>query len=91
MSSSQEVLPYSVSTGSGFCAFDKLQGAKNYATWKNNMRTVLMSLRQWVVVAGTVHPPTPVDVDNPTGRDQGEGCVGRSRHLSLYGNFLPGS
>jgi hypothetical protein len=65
MGSSQEVLPYSVSR-SAFNEFDKLQGAENYATWKNNMRTILMSLRQWDVVAGTVQPPTPADEDNPT-------------------------
>jgi len=38
MSSSHEVLPSSVSSGSAFNAFDKLQGAKNYATWKNFVR-----------------------------------------------------
>jgi hypothetical protein len=69
MNSSHEVLPYSVSGGSAFAAFDKLQGAKNYATWKNNMRTVLMTLRQWDVVTGTEQAPTPADVDNPTAEE----------------------
>jgi hypothetical protein len=66
MSSSHEGLPYSVSSGSAFNTFDKLQGPENYARWKNNMRTVLMSLRQWDVVAGSVHAPIPVDMDSPT-------------------------
>jgi hypothetical protein len=33
---------------------------------KNNMCIVLMSLHQWGVVAGTVHAPTPADVNNLT-------------------------
>jgi hypothetical protein len=66
MSTSQEVLPYSVSTGSAFGAFEKLQGTKNYVTWEDNMQAVLLSLRQWGVVAGTVVRPTPVDPAHPT-------------------------
>jgi len=34
---SAETLPYSVSTGSAFAALDKLQGIKNYHTWKLNI------------------------------------------------------
>jgi hypothetical protein len=44
MDSAIEIYPHSVSTGSAFTAFDKLQGAKNYIPWKKNMRTVLQSL-----------------------------------------------
>ena len=64
MASTQEALPYSVS--STFNEFDKLQGAKNYFFWKQRMRLILLSLRQWNVVAGTIVPPTPVDAEHPT-------------------------
>jgi hypothetical protein len=57
MTSTQELLPYSVSTGAAFTAFEMLQGTKNYATWKNNMRTVLLSLHQWGLITGTVSAP----------------------------------
>ena len=67
MASIQEALPYSVS--STFNEFNKLQGAKNYATWKGNMRILLISLRQWGVVAGTVVPSTPVDANHPTAEE----------------------
>lgn len=66
MSSTHEVLPYSVSSGSAYGVFDKLQGAKNYVAWKNKMRIVLMSLRQWGVVSGSIVAPTPVDEKNMT-------------------------
>ena len=49
-------LPYSVSTGSAFNAFDKLHGIKNYANWRDNMQTMLVSLRQWGLIDGvSVH------------------------------------
>ena len=60
MSSSSEVLPYSVSSGSAYSTFEKLQGSKNYATWKNCMHTVLITLSQWEVVTGAIVAPTPV-------------------------------
>ena len=66
MSSTHEVLPYSVSSGSAYSIFDKLQGAKNYVAWKRNMRTMLMSLRQWGIVSGSIVAPTPVDEKNMT-------------------------
>ena len=66
MSSTHEVLPYSVSSGSAYSIFDKLQGAKNFVTWKRNMRTMLRSLRQWGVVSGAIVAPTPVDEKNMT-------------------------
>src|SRR5882757_1032723 len=66
MSSTQEALPYSISSGSAYSAFDKLQGTKNYIAWKNRMRTVLISLRQWGVVSGSIVTPTPADNKNPT-------------------------
>ena len=59
-------LPYSVSTGSSFTAFKKLQGAQNYVKWHNNMVTVLMTLRQWGVVDKSITAPAPVDPANPT-------------------------
>jgi hypothetical protein len=78
-------LPYSVSSGgSAYTTFDKLQGTKNYASWKNNMRTVLMSLRQWEVVTGTETAPTPADVDNPTPDET-------KAKKAWDGNFLPSS
>jgi len=46
MSAAQDTLPYPVSTDSAYAAFDKLQGAKSYLSWKENMRTVLLSLWQ---------------------------------------------
>ena len=56
-----------MSTGSAFSAFEKLQGAKNYTTWKNNMETILLSLWQWSVIAGKISaPPPPADPANPT-------------------------
>lgn len=64
MASTQEALPYSVS--SSFNEFAKLQGAKNYATWKKRMRLILLSHRQWGVVAGTIVLSTPVDAEHPT-------------------------
>ena len=66
---SSTTLPYSVSTGSAFAAFDKLQGTKNYVAWKKNMRTVLQSLRQWGVVTGAVRAPGFADKDNPTAEE----------------------
>lgn len=66
MSSKHEVLPYSTSSGSAYSAFDKLQGTRNYVAWKNRMRTVLLSLRQWGVVSGSIVAPTPVDEKNMT-------------------------
>ena len=35
-------------------------------SWKKNMRTVLLSLRQWGLISGTVTAPTPVDSNSPT-------------------------
>jgi hypothetical protein len=69
MSSTQEVLPYSVSSGSAYSAFEKLQGMKNYVTWKEPMRTMLTSLRQWDVVSGSIIAPTPKDKDNMTAEE----------------------
>ena len=66
MSPSSEVLPYSVSSGSAYSTFEKLQGSKNYATWKNRMRTVLITLSQWEVVTGAIVAPTPVASDKMT-------------------------
>ena len=60
MSPSSEVLPYSVSSGLVYSAFEKLQGSKNYATWKNCMHTMLITLSQWEVVTGAIVAPTPV-------------------------------
>lgn len=59
-------LPYSVSIGLAITAFDKLQGIKIYCTWKMNTRTILMTLRQWGVVAGTVPAPIPAYPNAPT-------------------------
>jgi hypothetical protein len=67
MTSTEEALLYSVS--STFNEFDKLQGAKNYTAWKRNMRTLLVPLRQWDVVTGTVVPPIPVDAEHPTAEE----------------------
>ena len=64
MSTTTTTLPYSVSTGSAFSAFDKLQGIKNYAHWKMNMHTVLLALWQWGMVDGMIKRPDPVDKDN---------------------------
>ena len=64
--STTPALPYSVSTRSAFSAFDKLQGSKNYAQWKKNMRTVLWSLRQWDVVNSTIVTPIPANPNQPT-------------------------
>jgi len=66
MNAAQGTLPYSVSTGSAYTGFEKLQGAKNYTSWKKNMRTVLLSLQQWGLITGTVEAPTPADSANPT-------------------------
>ena len=60
MSPSSKVLPYSVSSGLAYSAFEKLQGSKNYATWKNCMCTMLTTLSQWEVVTGAIVAPTPV-------------------------------
>ena len=54
MGAGQDTLPYSVSTGSAYTSFDKLQGANNYMSWKRNMRIVLLSPRQWGLITGTV-------------------------------------
>ena len=43
--------------------FNKLQGVRNYVIWKSNMRTVLLSLRQWGMVDGLVAQPVPAVVD----------------------------
>ena len=64
MSTTTTTLPYSVSTGSAFSAFDKLQGIKNCAHWKMNMHTVLLALWQWGMVDGMIKRPDPVDKDN---------------------------
>ena len=69
MSSAVVTPPYSVSTGSAFTAFDKLQGAKNYIPWKKNMRIILQSLRQWGMITGTVKAPVPADVNAPTAEE----------------------
>ena len=66
MSTTTSTLPYPISSGSAFSAFDKLQGIKNHANWKTNMRTVLLSLRQWGMVDGTIVRPVPLDKDNIT-------------------------
>ena len=63
---SQETLLYSVSSGSAFNAFDKLQGTKNYTSWKDNMETVLLSLWQWSVVVGKTTAPIPMDPNQLT-------------------------
>jgi len=47
-------------------AFDKLQCAKNYIDWKTNMRTMLMSLRQWGMNDGSIARPVLVGADNVT-------------------------
>jgi len=72
---SQEPLPYSVSSGSAYNAFKKLQGAKNYVTWKHNMQTVLPRTRRATYGRG----------------DQGAPSVASPRGISLHGNILPGS
>ena len=59
-------LPYSVSTGSAFNAYDKLQGSMNYVFWRTNVRTTLITLRQWGIIDGTVVAPVPQDAANPT-------------------------
>ena len=84
MSSSHEVLPFSVSSGSTFNAFDKLQGAKNYATWENNMCSVLLSLRQWDVVAGTVLSLRPADADHPTPEESKAQEAWEVREISAF-------
>ena len=43
--------PYSVSNSSSLNAFEKLQGINNYADWRGNMETMLLTLRQWGMVA----------------------------------------
>ena len=60
MSSSSKVLPYSVSSGLAYSTFEKLHRSKNYATWKNCMCTMLITLSQWEVVTGAIIAPTPV-------------------------------
>ena len=81
---SQEPLPYSVSSGSAYSAFEKLQGAKNYATWKHNMQTVLLSLRQWEVVAGTEGPPTPAHEGPLTAEETKELRAWQVREVSAF-------
>jgi len=84
MSAAQDTLPYSVSTGSAYTAFGKLQGAKNYISWKKNMRTVLLSLRQWGLITGTVEAPTPADSDDPMASETGAIEVFEVRSISAY-------
>jgi hypothetical protein len=84
MSSTHEVLPYSVSSGSAFNAFNKLQGTKNYVTWMNNMCTVLMSLCQWDVVDGTDQAPTPADKNSPTPTETKEMAVWKVRSILAF-------
>jgi len=71
---------YSVSSGSAYTAFDKLEGTKNYIAWKNNMHTILQLPCQWGLVMGTVIAPAPLDKDKPTaeGAKALEGTSGRS-------------
>jgi len=60
---SSTALPYSVSTGSAFAAFDKPQGVKNDVAWKKQ------SLRQLGVVTGAIRAPVAAgaaDAANPT-------------------------
>ena len=52
------LLPYSVSTGSAYAAFDKLPRTKDYAQWEKNMRHA---------VTGAVVEPVPVEPDHTTG------------------------
>src|SRR5258706_14038397 len=59
-------LPYSQSTGSAFNAYKKLHGIKNYHDWRTNMKTMLMSLCQWVLIDGTLTRPNPVNPNTPT-------------------------
>lgn len=49
-----------------FSAFDKLQGIKNYADWKDNMQTMLLSLQQWGLIDRSITHPVPVAANNVT-------------------------
>src|SRR5882757_8923112 len=77
-------LPYSVSTGSAFNAFDKLHGIKNYADWRDNMQTMLMSLRQWGLIAGSVTRPVPADATNITPQEVTDIDAFDLRAISAY-------
>ena len=59
-------LPYSVSSGSSLNAFEKLQGVENYPDWCGSMETMLLTLRQWGMVDGSIVRPVPADPDNIT-------------------------
>ena len=92
MSTTTPTLPYSVSSGSVFSAFDKLQCIKNYANWKPNMHMVLLLLQQWGMVDGTIMWPVLVDRDNGTPNEAALGFPGEVSCLAdsnLALDFLP--
>ena len=66
------LLPYSVSTGSAYSNFEKLQGVENYVAWKSDMRTVPQALRQWGMVEGTITRPVPANANNITATETAE-------------------
>jgi len=78
------LLPYSVSTGSSFTAFKKLQGTQNYVKWHNNMVTVLMTLQQWGVVDKSITAPAPVDPANPMAAEIQELADWEVRKMSVF-------
>jgi len=77
-------LPYSVSTGSAFLAFDKLRGESNYIEWKKSMRAVLRSLRQWDVITGSTTAPTPVNPAIQTPAEQEAIRAFEERSISAF-------
>ena len=77
-------LPYSTSSGAAYAAFDKLQGTKNYATWKGRISTVLESLRQWGIVDGTIIAPTPADPAAPMADETAELLAFKVRSVSVF-------
>ena len=77
-------LPYSVSTGSAFSAYEKLHGASNYHEWRVSTRALLHALRQWAVITGTATAPTPVDPANPTPDELAAQEAWHVRSWSLY-------
>src|SRR5258706_13059525 len=77
-------LPYSVSTGSAFNAFDKLHGIKNYPDWRDNMQTMLMSLRQWGLIDRSVTRPVPLAADNITPQEATDIAAYDLRAISAY-------
>src|SRR5258706_13396333 len=77
-------LPYSQSTGSAFNAYEKLHRIKNYHDWCTNMKTMLMSLRQWALIDGTLTRSNPVDPNAPTPQEVSDITAFDLQAISAY-------